>query len=651
MSAAEVTVPIQRRPAGRMPVGQPPDGRAPDGRAPEGAPTRAGAGPTTAAAGVTTSTGPRWAGLVLFVTAATVYLGGGVWLSLVHDSVMSDALSRTANGYYTVFSRDPHLAAVGFVWNPLPSLAQIPLLPLATVWPEFANRGVAAAVQSALFMAGAVVYFRRTCLELGARPRAAWTLTVLFAVHPEIAYYGMNGMSEGSFLFFLLAAAASLTRWLRTRASNPLAGAGLALGAAYLTRYETVAAGLVTTVFVGLVAYRRACGPASLRRAAAFGDMTVLALPFVFSFAVWAITSSLIIDSPFAQFTSANGNSAQTRLSAGGISSVIDQPGGPLGYMFDQSRVLEPFGVLILAAAVGMCWRRRDARLLAPIAVLGGAYSFSVAALLAGQTFGWLRFSITLVPVVLLAAATVLAHGPYPVPTTVPPAARAGLRTAGRAAAQAAARTAGRLRRDRGPSRRTGRLTPARRRLRRYGHLSSGWYQRLARRHGHLAVPAVVLLMLLAAGPVTAKGMLNPRLAREESYFLTQIFDPGRASPEQRKVVHRYAQDRTLARWLDRQRLPHGAVLLDAADGYEVVLSSRRPDQFAITPDRDFATLLGDPLGHRVRYLVTRLVSGSSPADAVADAHPRLETDPAYRLARVEPNPGDLPAWRVYAVR
>ncbi|MCL9797350.1 hypothetical protein MXD58_024170, partial [Frankia sp. AgKG'84/4] len=442
MSAAEVTVPIQRRPAGRKPVGPPPDGRAPDGRAPQGAPTRAGDATTTAAAGVPASTGPRWAGLVLFVTAASVYLGGGMWLGLVHDSVMSDALSRTANGYYTVFSRDPHLAAVGFVWNPLPSLVQIPLLPLATVWPEFAYRGVAAAVQSALFMAGSAVYFRRTCLELGARPRAAWTLTVLFAVHPEIAYYGMNGMSEGSFLFFLLAAAASLTRWLRTRASNPLAGAGLALGAAYLTRYETVAAGLVTTVFVGLVAYRRARGPASLRRAAALGDMTVLALPFVFSFAVWAITSSLIIGSPFAQFTSANGNSAQTRLSAGGISSVIDQPGGPLGYMFDQSRVLEPFGVLILAAALGMCWRRRDTRLLAPIAVLGGAYSFSVAALLAGQTFGWLRFSITIVPVVLLCAATVLAHGPYPTPTTLPPAARAGLRAAARAASAVVAPTA-----------------------------------------------------------------------------------------------------------------------------------------------------------------------------------------------------------------
>jgi hypothetical protein len=589
-----------------------------------GADGAAGTGTGASASGTRPRAGA--AELWLFVATAAVYLGGGLWLSFAQDSVMSDALSRTANGYYTVFSRDPHLAAVGFVWNPLPSLAQIPLLPLAKLWPAFAYRGVAASVQSALFMAGAVVYFRRTCRELGAGARVGWAMTVLFAVHPEIAYYGMNGMSEGSFLFFLLLAAASLVRWVRTGEAGPLAGAGLALGACYLTRYETVAAGLVTTAFVGLVSYLRA-----RQRSTAIADMIVLALPFVFSFAVWAITSSLIINSPFAQFTSANGNSAQTRLSAGGISSVVDQPGGPLGYMFDQSRLLEPFAVVILAAAAWLCWRRRDIRLLAPVAVLGGAYAFSVAALLAGQTFGWLRFSITLVPIVLLAAATIL--------TRVPPTTRPDTRA------------------TRLPGWSRG-LVPGSTLLADQARELRAWFRaRIARtplradRHGRFVVPAVVVLMLLAAEPATARGLLNPLLAREESYFLTQILAPGRASPEQRRVVHRYAQDRELARWLDAQHLPAAAVLLDAADGYEVVLASRHPDQFAITPDRDFAERLGDPKGHGARYLVTRLVSVGSPADAVSDVYPHIGRNPAFRLVRIEHNAGDLPAWHVYAVR
>ena len=37
-----------------------------------------------------------------------------------------DAWSRITNAYYVLYSRDPHLAAIGFIWNPLPSLMAIP---------------------------------------------------------------------------------------------------------------------------------------------------------------------------------------------------------------------------------------------------------------------------------------------------------------------------------------------------------------------------------------------------------------------------------------------------------------------------------------------------------------------------------------------
>ncbi len=553
---------------------------------------------------------PLWqrSGTWLFFGAALAYLAGGLWLSLVGNSLMSDALSRTANGYYPLFSRDPHLAAIGFVWNPLPSFAQMPLLPLARLWQGFANRGIIAMTQSALFMAGAVCQLRGAVLETGAGRRAAWVLTVLFAIHPEIAYYGMNGMSEASFLFFLIFAARCLIRWSRTAAPGSLAGAGLALGGAYLTRYEAVAAGLSATVFVGGLCYLRAEGSGAVRRSAALASAVVVALPLVVSFSVWAITSLLIIGSPFAQFTSTNGNSAQTKLSASGISSVVHQPGGPLGYMFDQSRLLEPFGLVLLAGAVVLSVRRRDTALAAGTAVLGGAYAFSVLALMDGQTFGWLRFSITLVPITYLAAAVLLTPPPAP------------------AAAGDAVRP---------------RLVPA---------AVARWVDRRPVGYRRLVVLSLVALMLAAALPATASGLLNPRLAREESYFLTGVFAPGRATAGQRGALHRYDQDRGLATWLDAQHLPTGSVLLDAADGFDVVLSSRHPHQFAITTDRDFLLLLGDPKAHHVRYLVTRAAAGG-PGDAVTHALPDLGKNPAFPLVHAEVNSGDLPTWHVYAVR
>ncbi|WP_415635168.1 hypothetical protein, partial [Propionibacterium acidifaciens] len=78
----------------------------------------------------------RWcrAGGRAGAAAFVCYLAVALWLS-AHDLVFPDAMSRVANGYYVLFSRDPHLAAIGFVWNPLPSLAAIPLLLATPLWP------------------------------------------------------------------------------------------------------------------------------------------------------------------------------------------------------------------------------------------------------------------------------------------------------------------------------------------------------------------------------------------------------------------------------------------------------------------------------------------------------------------------------------
>src|ERR1041385_9278526 len=50
------------------------------------------------------------------------YIALGSYLALVLHAYHGDAYSRVANAYYVLYSRDPHLAAIGFVWMPLPSL-------------------------------------------------------------------------------------------------------------------------------------------------------------------------------------------------------------------------------------------------------------------------------------------------------------------------------------------------------------------------------------------------------------------------------------------------------------------------------------------------------------------------------------------------
>ena len=84
------------------------------------------------------------------------YMAGAAIVVVGAHSIIGDAWSRVANAYYVLYSRDPHLAAIGFVWNPLPSLAVIPLLPLKTVWPDMVATGFAGSIISALCMAAAV---------------------------------------------------------------------------------------------------------------------------------------------------------------------------------------------------------------------------------------------------------------------------------------------------------------------------------------------------------------------------------------------------------------------------------------------------------------------------------------------------------------
>ena len=130
----------------------------------------------------------RAAGGLLGVLAG--YLWVGVQLSLVYHSYIGDAVSREANAFYVFFSNDPHLAAIGFVWNPLTSISEMPLILLKGFWPALTADGFAASIMSALFMAGCCYQLIRFMEDLGVGRVARWLLVACFALNPMIIYSG-----------------------------------------------------------------------------------------------------------------------------------------------------------------------------------------------------------------------------------------------------------------------------------------------------------------------------------------------------------------------------------------------------------------------------------------------------------------------------
>lgn len=521
-------------------------------------------------------------GAFVFAIPLVAYLALGAFFAFGAATIAGDALSRVGNAYYVLFSRDPHLAAMGFVWNPLPSMAALPLVALSGVWPPLVQQGFAANVVSAVFMAAAVYQLRGWCRDLGLGTLASLVVTGLFAAHPLIALYGANGMSEAPFVFFLVVAARRLGAWVRTQEVAALVLSGGALALAYLTRPEAIAAAIAGCAVVGALSFVHAQGRFRDRGAVARADVALFGAPFAAAFAAWALASWIIVGSPFETFTSVYGGSNQIALAIETIrQSTGDTPAAALSFAARQILGLEPLllPILIIGGTVGAF--RRDARMLAVVAIFGSVLLFSLGLFLAGKSYGWLRFYIGLIPLAAMAAG----------------AAIAGIRGRPRNVTFAA------LLRSPGP-----RAKPMLRHV--VGTSTRG---------------ALIGLTLMLVGVGLPSGLATvraPDLAREEDLHVSGLSAAsGREIPWE---WHQYRLAGDVARYLDSLGLPDGAVVVDVALGFWIVLQSDRPRQFVITPDRDFDSIVADPAAFGARYLLVSPSSGLGGVTAIARAYPGI---------------------------
>jgi hypothetical protein len=521
----------------------------------------------------------------------------GAVLVFYHGAILGDALSRVGNASYVEYSRDPHLAAIGFVWSPLPSAILLPFLPLRAWWPELVSKGFAANIESAAFMGITAATLTAILREIGVRRLWRWALVACFVAHPMIIYYGANGMTEAPMLCFLMLTCRSLQHWVKTGNTRRLAAAGGWCALGYLTRYEVLFAALGTVVLVAGWSFCRAPGRGWARRVRAFADVVVFAAPLAFAFIAWATVSWIIVGHPFEQFASQYGNSAQVALSAGSIHSTVLQAGGPLAYWARQTLALAPLLPVAVIWSIAFAIARRDARVLASIVVFGSTLLAQALLLERGQTFGWLRFTITAIPLLVLCSGAI-AGTPTIASTSAPKSFR-------RAAVRA--------------------------------------------RYEVWAILAAILAVVMAATavPVAAEAMTNPLLAREEAPIVRTLF-----FGEQWNALNRFAPEAEIARRLDAMHLPDGAVLVDVAFGFGIVLASDNPRQFIITTDRDFEQSVADPALFGVKYLLVLPDSGFAANDALNRAHRNLYTKGAgiATLVTTFDGQGLAPNWRLYRV-
>lgn len=532
---------------------------------------------------------------VLFLVATTLYLAAGLYLALGVNYLQGDALSRVADTRAAVLSRDPHLAAIGFIFTPLTALAQLPTVWLSEWVPSLTRWGITGVLVSATTMAGAVVQVNAIARERSCPPWLVWGLTATFGLHPMIVYYGANGMSEAPFLFLLLWAVRRLIRWFTTDDVHDLMTAGVALGLAYLARYDALAAAGTATVLVAAVSWSR-----SRQRSTAILDGLIVAAPSILAFLTWSAASWLITGSALAQFSSRYGNAAILEQSGGGSAGGVEA----LAFSLSEIIVLAPGLALVGAAVVVLAVRRRDPEPLA-LLLLAAVLAFACLTYFRGMTFPFLRFYISAIPLLVVGAAMVAPR------RGVMPARRQGPRPVERV--------------------------------------------RDATAFGS-PVAAAALLVVVAGLPVSASAMLSPRLSQEQHALHTALVPwVGYPDPdlrfEEEEIIASFDTERRLADYIDSLGLPEGSVLVDTVHGFPLIASTKKPETFVIPSDRDFVTILNDPAAHGVRYLLTVPEEGRGVSDALNLRYPTIFENGAG-IASLElevVNSGhDRPTWRLW---
>jgi hypothetical protein len=286
-------------------------------------------------------------------------------------------------------------------------------------------------------------------------------------------------------------------------------------------------------------------------------DGTVFALPFVVTFAGWAISGWVLTKQLLPQFAA---NALQVQI--GGVAR-----GSVAGRLVHEAHALwymAPLLPLAFLLAAIVAFRRRDAQPLAVVAIVGASQAFSLYAYLSGSIFPWFRFYIPAVPLEILLVGYVLSRPDRSVVTE----------EAERVLSQAIEkRVLGR--------------------------------PQVRVRGAMIAVVGALLALGVVAPslPSSARAMLNSTVAPEETEDLGFVFHHTLTS-EDKASKSDYSKIVSISRYIEKMHLANGSIIVDNTDPCvpQVILTSSNPRVFVIPNDRDFQRTLDAPLTFQPRH-------------------------------------------------
>ena len=528
----------------------------------------------------------------VFLLVAAAQLAFGMWLNSLGYR-LADALSRSGSALAVLWSTDPHLAAIGFVWMPLPTLLELPWAVLYPLWHDVVSSGFASTATTALCGGATAAILVKTASLLGLPTRLGWAFALLVSLNPMLLLYAGNGMSEGVAAPFLIGAVCLLTLFWRTGQRGYIAWAGLALAFGCASLYQGVP---FTLAVFGVMASVLVWGREAVRSApqgrwrAVQGLGLLLLAPSAIVMLLWVVANAAIMKDPLYFATSVYSNAAQTavaRQTPGGLPFIGQgDVGRTLAFCFVRTAALS-VPVVALLVVRGLDRRLQRVETLALVLLWSSVpLGFMAPLTYRGGSFGWLRFFIY----PLLVAA---GWGLYEVATS----------------------------------------------------------------HRPRRAIAIILAGWVLASPVTLAAMANPELGQEEHRMVQVLAGERHPQDLRRqdhvpafKPMLSYLESEPLARG---QRI----LLDPATQAWPLVAQLEPQHLrrlVVVTADRQFAAAVADPVRHNISYLLVpdpRLAQ----SDAINRLRPGLweGRQPGFELEQKFPPRPRVSGgeWRLYKVK
>ncbi|HBY97112.1 MAG TPA: hypothetical protein DEP84_24735, partial [Chloroflexi bacterium] len=349
------------------------------------------------------------AGFRLFVGAFfgyALFAAGAVW---GYHLELEEALERTADAAYLLFSRAPHYGAIATHWPPLAAILQVPLVLLLQIGGGSLQFG--GNLLAALAAAGTLVVLERLfgVCDLSRRWRAA--LLLLYGLNPMVLFYAINGTSESLLLFWLCLAFYGLVCWWRGRPASASGLSGLAMSAAFLTRYESV-------VLAGAMALAFASGPPRRRRHRWMG-LALFGTPVLYTVSFWLAFNLITMRSPFFFVRDASTDlttlslmvSPEQRALTAQLSASL---AATLSFSGVRLLLIFPLGLPLIALAAWSGWRGGRAHARRLLQMLTGLAITSLAVqtlmLFLGLRLPGLRPFLLLIPISFILFAVLVSQ-------------------------------------------------------------------------------------------------------------------------------------------------------------------------------------------------------------------------------------------------